>query len=513
MHLLLDRIFIIVYKYTNSSPSKTPTTTVKKIQFLNMKNIADPMIKDFLEISYSKLEEMNLLAKEKRDTIDPKAQEAEYTEYLSKEPRIKAVTLCFTDIEGKLHMLDYDKKFLLASADNLTFDGSSIRGFTQQHESDLRLQIDWTSILWLPADVFGPGKVIMFANILGRDKKPYESDFRGQLSQYTNRLKEKENIIAYASAEIEGFLLQGQHAEQSYDQKTGFVLPTTGGYYHSLPLDTLRQFIDASAEAQRAMGFQNEKDHPEVAPSQFEMNFSYTQALRACDQIQLYKLVCRQIASSMGMTASFLPKPIVGVNGSGMHTNFSLSQNGKNIFYQKGAKDNMSDSAWDFIGRVLNHAGDMCLILNSSVNGYRRLDPHFEAPNQIKVSPIDRGSMIRLPVGNDRTTRIEVRSVAPDANPYLVLYTLMKAGLEGKPQQKYKRERIRVLPGNIYDSLRLFEKSTFIEKILGKSNKEKFIHYKRLAAARSPQALGTLVKTSEVLYHHEVTNQILWNAF
>lgn len=478
-----------------------------------MKSIVQPVLKNFLEIPYSELEELNLAAKEKRDTTDPKAQEEEYRTYLEKTAAIKAVTLCFTDIEGKLHMLDYDKKFLLESADNLTFDGSSIRGFTQQSESDLRLAVDWTSMLWLPTDIFGPGKVIMFANVLGRDRLPYESDFRGLLQQYTRDLKIKEGISAFASAEIEGFLLDGAHAEQHYNDQTGFQLVTTGGYYHSLPLDSLRQFIDASAEAQRAMGFKNEKDHPEVAPSQFEMNFSYTEALRAADQIQLYKLLCRQVANSMGYTASFLPKPIVGINGSGMHTNFSLSKNGKNSFYQKGGQNNMSKSAHEFISKVLNHANDICLILNSSVNAYRRLDPHFEAPNQIKVSPIDRGSMIRLPVGNDKTTRIEVRSVAPDANPYLVLYALMKTGLEGSVQPTYKRERARTLPGNIYDAIDMFEKSAHIEKILGHSNKEKFAHFKRLAAHRSPQDLGVVVKTSEVIYHHEITNQILWNNF
>ncbi len=498
-----------------SSMSKTPTNIFPKTtpspNF--MKNVSEPLLKNFLEIPYSELEQMNLSAKEKRDATESTLQEKEYREYLEKESRIKAITLCFTDIEGKLHMLDYDKKFLLDSSENLTFDGSSIRGFTQQHESDLRLQIDWTSILWLPSDIFGPGKVIMFANVLGRDRKPYESDFRGQLQLYSQQLKQKEDITAFASAEIEGFLLDGIHAEQHYSEKEGFQLVSTGGYYHSLPLDQLRQFIDKTAEAQRAMGFKNEKDHPEVAPSQFEINFSYSEALRACDQIQLYKLVCRQVASSMGYTASFLPKPLIGINGSGMHTNFSLSKNGKNIFYQKGGKDNMSPIAWDFISKVLNHAGEICLILNSSVNSYRRLDPHFEAPNQIKVSAIDRGSMIRLPVGNDKTTRIEVRSVAPDANPYLVLLTIMKAGLEGKKKKELKRERIHTLPSNIYDALALFKKSAFVEKVLGTSNVQKIVHYKELAANRSPKDLGALVKTGEVIYHHEITNQILWNNF
>src|SRR5258708_28490346 len=133
--------------------------------------MSDISLKNFLEIPYDQLEEMNLAAKEKRDNISLSDLEKEYRDYLEKEKRIKAVTLCFSDIEGRFHMLDYDKKFLLSSAENLTFDGSSIRGFTAQSESDLRLSVDWGSIMWLPADIFGPGKVIMFANVLDRDKK------------------------------------------------------------------------------------------------------------------------------------------------------------------------------------------------------------------------------------------------------------------------------------------------------------------------------------------------------
>ena len=155
------------------------------------------------------------------------------------------------------------------------------------------------------------------------------------------------------------------------------------------------------------------------------------------------------------------------------------------------------------------------LIFNSSVNAYRRLDPHFEAPNQIKVSPIDRGSMIRIPVGNEKTARIEVRSVAPDANPYLVLYTIIKTGMDGTRLEKdaEKRERARFLPDNINDAIKLFKSSDFITSILGQENKDKFVSFKQAAADRSPKALGTFVKDSEIIYHHEVTNQVLWNDF
>lgn len=474
-----------------------------------------PPLKNFLDIPYDQLEEMNLKAKENAQKLDPKEIETECREYLENEKRIKAITLCFTDIEGRLHMLDYDKKYLLRSADNLTFDGSSIRGFSALHESDLRLDVDWASIRWLPSDVFGAGKVLMFANILNRDRTPYQSDFRGMLQLLVRNLKKKENLIPYASPEIEGFLVDGINAEQNYTQENGFKLISTGGYYHSLPLGNLRQFIDKAAEAQRAMGFKNEKDHPEVAPSQFEMNFTYGDVVASSDQIQLYKLVCRQVANNVGLTASFLPKPIAGINGSGMHMNFSLGNGKKNIFHDPKGKEGLSETAWNFISKLLNHAPEICLVLNSSVNAYRRLDPNFEAPNQIKVSPIDRGSMVRIPVGNENTARIEVRSVAPDANPYLVLLTLLKTGLDGKAllKDKDKRDRLRFLPDNIYDAIKLFKSSDLLTKIIGEENKEKFASYKQAAADRSPKGLGKIVKTSEIIYHHEVTNQVLWNNF
>lgn len=476
--------------------------------------ISHAPLKNFLEIPYDDLEELNLKAKQADEKGNLKQIEADCRAYLSNEKRLKAITVCFTDIEGRLHMLDYDKKFLLDSAANLTFDGSSIRGFSAQHESDLRLEIDWSSIRYLPSDIFGPGKVIFFASVLNRDRTPYQSDFRGQLKLYSNQIKKKQGLTAYASAEIEGFLVDGVYAEQNYTNG-GFKLISSGGYYHSLPMDKLRIFIDRSAEAQRAMGFRNEKDHPEVAPSQFEMNFSYSDVLRASDNMQLYKLVCRQVARNLEMTATFLPKPFTGINGSGMHTNFSLAKNGKNLFYDPKGQDGLSDLAWEFILKLLNHAPEICLILNSSVNAYRRLDPHFEAPNQIKVSPIDRGSMIRIPVGNDKTSRIEIRSVAPDSNPYLVLYTILKTGIEGEKLEKdsEKRDRLRFLPDNIFDAIRLFKSSDFITQILGSENKDKYVDYKQAAADRSPKALGAKVKDSEVLYHHEVTNQLLWGDF
>jgi glutamine synthetase len=264
------------------------------------------------------------------------------------------------------------------------------------------------------------------------------------------------------------------------------------------------------------MGFKNEKDHPEVAPSQFEINFSYTDVVRACDQIQLYKLICRQVAARMGMTATFLPKPIQNINGNGMHTNFSLTKGDKNLFYDQKGENGLSKLGWEFIDRILGRAPELCLIINSSVNSYRRLDPNFEAPNQIKASAIDRGSMIRIPLANQKTARIEIRSVAPDTNPYLALFAIIRTGLEDKASKESsetKRARLRFLPSTITDAIRLFQASTYIEKIIGASAKEKYLEHKKVVRNRNPRDLGNTVKAAEVLYHHEVTNQYLWNKF
>ena len=471
-------------------------------------------LKSFLTLSYGQLETLNHEAKKNQFLLSTKKLQSKYHKYLESEASIKAVTICFSDIEGRLHMLDYDKKFFLSSADNLTFDGSSVRGFSSQSESDLRLTLDWGSIMWLPADIFGAGKVIMFADVKNRDDSQHGSDFRGILKKYCEKLA-TDDLTINVSAEIEGFLVEGVSAEQDFDGQVGFKLISTGGYYHSLPQDRLRQFIDRCAEVQRALAFENEKDHPEVAPSQFEMNFSYSHVLRACDQILVYKLICRQVANLMGLTATFLPKPVMGINGSGMHTNISFSKSGKNIFFDKSGRDSLSTAAWDVIGKILNHAPEICLVLNPSVNAYRRLDPHYEAPNQIKVSPIDRGSMIRIPFGNEKSARIEIRSVAPDVNPYLCLFTLIKTGLEGKKLKKdtQKRDRVRFLPDSLSDAIRLYKSSDFIEKIMGPEAKDKYISFKEEAEGRSPKYLGKKVKKSEVIYHHEITNQALWNEF
>src|SRR6266853_902164 len=243
-------------------------------------------LQDFLRLSYTELEELNLQVKDQRMKRVPMHQiQEERIKYLTDEKRIKAVTLLFSDLEGRLHMLDYDKKFLIKSWDNLTFDGSSIRGFTAQRESDLRLAMDWSAFYWAPADYFGSGKVMVFGEVIDKDGTPYSADIRGALKGFAQELHKKEGYTLNAANEIEGFLFKGPDAERHYHENYKFEYVNTGGYYHSLLGDVLRTFIDRTAEVQRSMGFENEKDHPEVAPSQFEIYYGYGEVVAAADQI------------------------------------------------------------------------------------------------------------------------------------------------------------------------------------------------------------------------------------
>jgi glutamine synthetase len=471
--------------------------------------------RDFLELSYEELEDLNLAAKDQRKqrVAIGKVQE-ERLKYLTDTKGIKAVTVVFSDLEGRLHMLDYDKKFLINSYDNLTFDGSSIRGFTAQKESDLRLGLDWNAFYWTPADVFGSGKVMIFGEVIDKTGEPYSADLRGILKKYANQMYDEKGYTLNAANEVEGFLFEGVDAERSYHKTGSFEYVNSGGYYHSLPGDPLREFIDTAAEVQRAMGFENEKDHPEVAPSQFEINYTYGDVVSAADQIQLYKLICRQVATQMGMTASFLPKPVTGVNGSGMHTNVSITKDKKNLFFDKTGEENMSPLAWSFIDKILTHGNDICLLLNASVNAYRRLDPHFEAPNQIKASATDRGSMVRIPIGNEKSARVEVRSVGPDANPYAVLYSVFKTGLDGQTSTiENLRQAQRYLPDNVYTAIENFRGAEWIDTLLGPDVKARYADLKQASADRCPRLLGTVVKGAEVQFHHDVYNQLLWGQF
>ena len=302
--MLLDDEFLLTLDVAQSLPAAavicSPCTvlalqkSITRQRKLSSRSAMSSEFRNFLELSYEELEDLNLKAKDQRKKrVSAEVIQEERLKYLTDTPGIKAVTVLFSDLEGRLHMLDYDKKFLVKSYDNLTFDGSSIRGFTAQRESDLRLGLDWSAFYWTPADVFGSGKVLVFGEVIDKNGGHYSGDVRGVLKSFANDQFEKNGYTLNAANEIEGFLFDGIDAERTFHETGKFEYVNQGGYYHSLPGDPLREFIDTTAEVQRAMGFENEKDHPEVAPSQFEINYSYGDVVAAADQIQLYKLICR----------------------------------------------------------------------------------------------------------------------------------------------------------------------------------------------------------------------------
>ncbi len=433
----------------------------------------DTPLRDFLEIPYDQLEEMNLEAKRQRVDRVPAGQIREEREkYLRDEKRIKAVTVCFTDLEGRFHMLDYDKKFLLSAADNLTFDGSSIRGFSQQAESDLRLAVDWAAFYWLPADVFGPGKVLVFGFVEERDGTPYHADMRTRLKGYTESLQARDGTIIHASNEIEGFLFKGRDAERQYHVNRQFEFLSTGGYYHSLPGDALRRFIDSSAEVQRALGFANEKDHPEVAPSQFEMNYSYTEACVAADQVQLYKLICRQVAQPMDMTAlvpaqagdgrerqrhahepvddARRPEPLLGRDGRGRPVGSRLGLHRPHAHQrQRHLPDPQLERQRVPPARPALRGAEPDQGLGHQP---RRDGPH--PARQREVGPhrgaLDRPRREPVP-GHLRAAQDRPRGPAAEGT-----------------DKDIRQSRTRFLPDNIYDAIRLFKSSRFAERSDGR---------------------------------------------
>ena len=297
--------------------------------------------------------------------------------------------------------------------------------------------------------------------------------------------------------------------------RTGkFEYVNTGGYYHSLPGDPLRRFIDTCAEVQRAMGFQNEKDHPEVAPSQFEINYGYGEVVAAADQIQLYKLICRQAATGMGLTASFLPKPVLGVNGNGMHTNVSISKGGKNLFWDPKGEEKM------------RHA--RLVVRRSDPDPRQRHLPAAQSQRE-RVSPPRPALRSAQPdqgltdgpwlhgahpdrQREERPGRGTVRR--PGREPVSRHVLDLPGGIEGDTAKiKNLRQAERYLPDNIYTAIEHFRDAKWTTDLLGADVKGRYADLKQASADRCPRLLGTIVKAPEVQYHHEVYNQFLWNKF
>jgi glutamine synthetase len=346
---------------------------------------------------------------------------------MAKEENVKFIRLQFTDILGTIKNVEIPISQLEKALDNkMMFDGSSIEGFVRIEESDMLLYPDlntWVVFPWTAEK----GKVArLICDIYTPEGKPFEGDPRNNLRRVLKEMEDLGFTNFNLGPEPEFFLFKlDQKGEPTLE------LNDQGGYFDLAPTDlgeNCRRDIVLELEE---MGFEIEASHHEVAPGQHEIDFKYADALTACDQIQTFKLVVKTIARKHGLHATFMPKPLFGVNGSGMHCNLSLFKNGQNAFYEPSGNLELSDTARQFIAGILKHAPAFTAVTNPTVNSFKRLVPGYEAPCYVAWSARNRSPLIRIPASRGLSTRVEVRSVDPAANPYLAMAVLLKAGLDG----------------------------------------------------------------------------------
>ncbi|QED47637.1 type I glutamate--ammonia ligase [Cytobacillus dafuensis] len=346
---------------------------------------------------------------------------------ISQEENVKFIRLQFTDILGTIKNVEIPISQLEKALDNkMMFDGSSIEGFVRIEESDMYLYPDldtWVVFPWTAEK----GKVArLICDIHNADGTPFQGDPRNNLKRVLKEMEELGFTDFNLGPEPEFFLFKlDQNGEPSLE------LNDNGGYFDLAPTDlgeNCRRDIVLELEE---MGFEIEASHHEVAPGQHEIDFKYANVLTACDQIQTFKLVVKTIARKHGLHATFMPKPLFGVAGSGMHCNVSLFKEGKNSFFDEKGELQLSEYARQFIAGILKHSTGFTAVTNPTVNSYKRLVPGYEAPCYVAWSAQNRSPLIRIPSSRGISTRVEVRSVDPAANPYLAMAVLLKAGLDG----------------------------------------------------------------------------------
>lgn len=344
-----------------------------------------------------------------------------------KEENVRFIRLQFSDLFGQIKNVEIPVNQLEKALDNkMMFDGSSIEGFVRIEESDMYLYPDLETFVIFPWTA-EKGKVARFiCDIYHPDGTPFEGDPRNNLKRVLAEMKELGFTDFNVGPEPEFFLFKLNEKEEPT-----LELNDNGGYFDLAPTDlgeNCRRDIVLELEE---MGFDIEASHHEVAPGQHEIDFKYQNALKACDDIQTFKLVVKTIARKHGLHATFMAKPLFGVNGSGMHSNLSLFKGGENSFYDKDGDSMLSETARQFIAGIMKHATSFTAITNPTVNSYKRLVPGYEAPCYVAWSARNRSPLIRIPASRGLSTRVEVRSVDPSANPYLAMAVLLAAGLNG----------------------------------------------------------------------------------
>ena len=408
------------------------------------------------------------------------------------ENGVKFIRLQFIDILGTLkNVAITDRQLEKALNNQCMFDGSSINGFVRVEESDMYLRPDLDTFVifpWRPQQ----GKVArLICDVYMPDGTPFEGDPRYILKKAINKA-EAMGYTMNVGPECEFFLF-----EVDNDGNPTLKTNDKGSYFDLGPIDLGENARRDMTLALEDMGFEIETSHHEVAAGQNEIDFKYADALVTADNVTTFKYVVKSIAQRHGLYATFMPKPLHGVNGSGMHINISLMKNGKNAFYNGDDELGLSSVAYNFIAGVLKHIKEICAITNPLVNSYKRLVPDYEAPVYIAWSSKNRSPLIRVPASRGECTRIELRSPDPSANPYLVLACLLLAGLEGiknnlEPpkcidknifdlsREERKREHIENLPESLHEAIMYMQKSNLVKEALGKNTFEYYIMAKEV---------------------------------
>lgn len=407
------------------------------------------------------------------------------------EAGVKYVRLCFTDILGQLKGMAMTRSELEEVLENgQGFDGSSIEGFVRIEESDLMAIPDLRSFRIIPWLVGEEKVAMMFCDVETPHGEPYEADPRYILRRALKKIEAKRWTF-YTGPEIEYFYFKNDKATEFLD---------VGGYFDYASVNTGTIIRKKTVNALESIGIQVECSHHEAAPSQHEIDLRYQDALVMADFAQLYKFIVKEIALESGHYATFMPKPVFGENGSGMHTHMSLFENGRNLFYDANDPYHLSPLAKHFTAGILTHIREICLVTNQWVNSYKRLVPGYEAPVYISWGRRNRSSLVRVPmyrVGKEKATRIELRSPDPACNPYLAFAVMLAAGLKGienkydlagpveenifhiTPEERRKLG-IGVLPGSLEEAVREAEESELVHETLGDHVFESLLANKRL---------------------------------
>ncbi|MCA1053625.1 type I glutamate--ammonia ligase [Rossellomorea aquimaris] len=412
---------------------------------------------------------------------------------LANEEGVKFIRLQFTDILGTIKNVEIPFSQLEKALDNkMMFDGSSIEGFVRIEESDMYLFPDLDTWLVFPWTA-EKGKVArLICDIYNPDGTPFEGDPRNNLKRVLKEMEDLGFSDFNLGPEPEFFLFKLDASGEPT-----LELNDNGGYFDLAPTDLGENCRRDIALELEEMGFEIEASHHEVAPGQHEIDFKYANALKSCDDIQTFKLVVKTIARKHGLHATFMPKPLFGVNGSGMHCNMSLFKEGKNSFYDENGDLQLSETARQFLAGIIKHATAFTAITNPTVNSYKRLVPGYEAPCYVAWSARNRSPLIRIPASRGISTRVEVRSVDPAANPYLAMSVLLAAGLDGikngmvapKPidrniyvMDKKEREEAGIidLPATLHAALEELKKDEVIINSLGGHIFEHFVEAKEI---------------------------------